>query len=154
MKPIVQDDITIRKYLLGELSPAEQSEVEERLFLDGEYFQQLLMAEDDLVDDYVYGELSPDERERFDNHFLSTPERYESLRIAQALKKYGSTDAAPIQSSAASDVRPTTPTKIAFFSCSSSCAPAVTGGGDLADRSGRFMVDHESGPVAKRSQTA
>ncbi|MBV9211645.1 MAG: hypothetical protein JOZ52_13485, partial [Acidobacteria bacterium] len=88
MKLLEEDDLTFRKYLLEELSPEEQSEVEERLFLNAESFQQLEMVEDELIDDYVYGELSPRERERFDNIFLTTPERRESLRVAQALSRY------------------------------------------------------------------
>ena len=116
MKPVVEDNTTIRRYLLGELPHHEQAEVEERLFLDSEYFQYLRMAEDDLIDDYVYEELSPDERERFDNYFLSNSERYESLRIARALRKYTSTNPAPIPSASASDVPPTAPSYIAFLS--------------------------------------
>jgi hypothetical protein len=116
MKPMVEGDLTMRKYLLGELSQEEQSEVEERLFLDSEYFQRLQMFEDDLIDDYVYEELSPDEREKFDNYFLSNPERYESLRIAQALKKYTSSNPSSIPSvSSSGDASQTALSKIAFL---------------------------------------
>jgi hypothetical protein len=115
MKQIGEDEITMRRYLLGELLPEEQSELQERLFLDSEYFQYLRMAEDDLIDDYVYEELTPDERERFDNYFLATPERYESLRIASALKKYTSKNAASIPSALTSDRHLTIPSKIAFL---------------------------------------
>jgi hypothetical protein len=116
MKPVVEDNLTIRKYLLGELSHEEQAEVEERLFLDSEYFQHLRMAEDDLIDDYVYEDLSLDEREKFDNYFLSNPERYESLRIARALRKYSSINPTPIPSASSNDVSDTAPSKIAFLS--------------------------------------
>lgn len=116
MKPVVEDDMIMRRYLLGELSQEEQGEVEERLFLDSGYLQHLRMAEDDLIDDYVYEELSPDEREKFDNYFLSNSERYESLRIARALRKYTPTNPSPIPSASASDVPHTAPSKIAFLS--------------------------------------
>ena len=100
MKQEIEEDIVIRKYLMGGLQPDEQLQLEERLFLDSEYFQMMKAAEDDLIDDYVYGELSPPEREGFKKYFLSTPDRQEALRIAQALKQYTSNH--PLQKSMAS----------------------------------------------------
>lgn len=78
----------IRKYLLGELSQNEQERLEERLLTDNDYFQQLLVVEDDLIDDYVSGELTSRERLRFDNYFLAAPERGQDLKFAKALRKY------------------------------------------------------------------
>jgi hypothetical protein len=95
MKQDVEEDIAIRRYLMGDLQPDEQLLVEERLFLDNEYFQMRQAIEDDLIDEYLYGEFSPDERERFEKHFLSTPERHEALKIAEALKHYISTNSLP-----------------------------------------------------------
>jgi hypothetical protein len=89
----IQDEKAIRKYLLGELAPDEQERLEERLLDDNDYFQQLLIVEDDLIDDYVGGELSSDERLRFDNYFLAAPERGRDLRFARALRKYVSSSA-------------------------------------------------------------
>jgi hypothetical protein len=92
MQPDIEEEI-LRNYLLGNLLPEEQSQVEERLFLDREYFQSLQVAEDDLIDDYVYEELSTAERERFEAYYLSTPDRYEAVRLARALKSYISNNA-------------------------------------------------------------
>jgi hypothetical protein len=115
MNQIAEDDNTMRRYLLGQLPPHEQGEIEERLFLDSEYFQHLRMAEDELIDDYVYEELSADERERFDNYFLATFGRPEALRIARALKKYTSENPASMPSALTDDEDLTTPSKIAFL---------------------------------------
>lgn len=115
MNQIAEDDNTMRRYLLGQLPPHEQGEIEERLFLDSEYFQHLRMAEDELIDDYVYEELSVEERERFDNYFLATFGRPEALRIARALKKYTSENPASMPSALTSDKHLTTPSKIAFL---------------------------------------
>lgn len=84
----IEDDLVIKRYLIGDLQQEEQLAIEERLFLDGQYFQTLQAIEDDLIDDYLYGELPPDERSKFEKHFLSTPERHEALKIAEALKHY------------------------------------------------------------------
>jgi hypothetical protein len=88
MKHLLEEDLLLRRFLLGELSPSEQSEVEERLFSDPEYFDQSRAAEDDLIDEYLYSDLDTDERARFEGHFLTTPERRESLIVARALRQY------------------------------------------------------------------
>ncbi|MGA9997422.1 MAG: hypothetical protein WBP93_18530, partial [Pyrinomonadaceae bacterium] len=83
-----EDEVNLKRYLLGELPRDEQVLVEERLFLDGEYLLHLQALEDSLIDDYLYDELSLNERERFETQFLSKPGRNEDLKIAQALKRY------------------------------------------------------------------
>src|SRR5918912_2138269 len=81
-------DQNIRRYLLGDLAGAEQQQLEESLFKGGELFEELLIAEDEIVDEYVAGRLTQSERERFEQHFLSTPERLQKLRFARALKRH------------------------------------------------------------------
>ena len=49
----VKDEAHLRKYLLGVLNEAEQQAIEERLMVDGAFFDLLHIAEDDLVDDYL-----------------------------------------------------------------------------------------------------
>lgn len=77
-----------RRYLLGMLEQEEEYRLEERLLSDTEYFDELLMAEDELVDDYIDGELSERAREKFEHHFLSTFERQQKLSFAKALKRH------------------------------------------------------------------
>jgi hypothetical protein len=88
MKHALEEDLLLKRFLLGELPEGVRGEVEERLFSDPEYFRQFRAAEDELTDEYLYGDLDADERERFETYFLTTPERRESLRIARALKQY------------------------------------------------------------------
>ena len=88
MKHALEEDLLLKRFLLGELPEGERGEVEERLFSDPEYFRQFRAAEDELLDEYIYGDLDAGERDRFETHFLTTPERRESLRIAKALKQY------------------------------------------------------------------
>jgi len=88
MKHLLEEDLLLKRFLLAELSQDEQSEVEERLFSDPEYFSQFRAAEDDLIDEYLYGDLDENERERFERYFLITPERRDSLRVARALRQY------------------------------------------------------------------
>ena len=89
--PEVNQKKAFKLYLLGELSEDERSRLEERLLADDDYFQQLLLVEEDLIDDYLSGELQPIERARFDEYFMSAPERQQDLRFAKAFRKYVAT---------------------------------------------------------------
>lgn len=108
LKQQSEDEVVLRQYLLGELTQEECSRVEERLFLNSDYFQQLQAAEDDLVDDYVYEELPLIDRERFETHFLSQHGHSEDIKIARALKMYVSAEAEPMPSTLASTPATTT----------------------------------------------
>ena len=79
---------TIRRYLLGQAPLEDSSQVEERLLADGEFYQELLIVEDELIDRYLSGELSEPERESYQTHFLLPPERQQKVRFARSLKKY------------------------------------------------------------------
>src|SRR5882724_10970517 len=90
----VENEISMKRYLLGELAESEQQELEERLMTSNEYFEELLVAEDELVDEYLRGTLSPREQEKFNDHFLCTPERREKLKFSRSLQRYVSANAA------------------------------------------------------------
>src|SRR5215813_5653673 len=95
MKHDVQQEIKLRRYLLGELPLEEQVLVEQQLFLDSEYAELQQAVKDDLIDEYLVDELRGSEREEFVNHFLLLPEHGADLRIAEALKKYLATANTP-----------------------------------------------------------
>ena len=84
----------IRKYLLGQLPQAELLQLEERLLAEDLCYEELLIAEDELVDRYLRDELSAQEKEGFEGHFLRTPGRQQKLRFARELKKYVAAEAA------------------------------------------------------------
>jgi hypothetical protein len=78
----------IRRYLLGLLEQQEQRQLEERLLSDNDYFEELLITEDELIDDYLEGALPEREREKFEHYFLVPPERQRKVSFAKSLKKY------------------------------------------------------------------
>jgi hypothetical protein len=86
----------IERYLLGELPPEEQAELEARYFSDPELLDRIDAAEDDLIDDYVGGELPRAQRLRFESHFLNE-KRLERVRMAEALRKATAPRVAPRQ---------------------------------------------------------
>jgi hypothetical protein len=63
---------TCERYLLGELSEAEQERFEEAYFADNELFEQFQSVKDDLLDAYARGELDEEKRRRFAAHFLAS----------------------------------------------------------------------------------
>src|SRR5256885_5974438 len=78
----------IKLYLLGELAQEEQQRAEKRLLIDHLFLDELLIAEDELIDQYLEDLLTEREKQKFETHFLATPERRRKLRFAQTLSTY------------------------------------------------------------------
>jgi hypothetical protein len=81
-----QDEL--RLYLLGLLPQERLPRLEERLLTDEELYEELLIAEDELIDQYLAGELPAREREGFESHFMNAPERSRQLRFAASLRRF------------------------------------------------------------------
>jgi hypothetical protein len=81
------DEALIRSYLLGELVEGEADALEERLIVDDELYDLLLVSEDDLIDSYTRGELAPQEVERFEARFTS-PEWRRRAETSKFLHDY------------------------------------------------------------------
>lgn len=60
------------RYLLGDLTEEEQTQIEERFLSDNEYFERLAAVEDALIDDYAQGMLNEDERRKIEGLLLSS----------------------------------------------------------------------------------
>jgi len=84
MEPQSQDDKLIARYLLGELSEDEQTQLEERAFSDKDYLLQIRAVEKDLIDEYARGELSGPERQAFEGRFLASEHRRRQIEFARA----------------------------------------------------------------------
>jgi hypothetical protein len=78
----------LRLWLLGLLPEQESRSFEERLITDSELYEEVFIAEEELIDDYIAGRLSADERKAFESYFMNSPERQEQFRIANALRVY------------------------------------------------------------------
>jgi hypothetical protein len=74
-----------RQYLLGTLSADEELRVEEGFIRDDLNFEQLEIAEDELIDAYARGELSPSERRQFETKLLTSPRIVDRVSFARAL---------------------------------------------------------------------
>ena len=79
----------------------DEFDVEARLFTDREFYDELSIVEDELIDQYLGGAMSDADRESFESHFVSSPERQQKVRFARALKKYVSVSAGQDESGSA-----------------------------------------------------
>lgn len=77
---------TARRFLLGQLNPAEQTGFEERLLKDDRLEQRVRLAECDLTDEYALRRLSAVERRLFEERFLVTADRKRTLNVSRALR--------------------------------------------------------------------
>jgi hypothetical protein len=73
---------------MGDLSEQEQEQVERRLISQDDYFEELLIAEEELTDDFVGGRLPESESVKFRRHFLSVPELQQEVLFAKALRMH------------------------------------------------------------------
>jgi tetratricopeptide (TPR) repeat protein len=75
----------LRQYLLGELSEADEGQVEVRLLEDESYFEELEVVENELIDEYVQNTVSADERAKLDSRLLRSKQQQQKLAFATAL---------------------------------------------------------------------
>lgn len=80
-----QEEAELYRYLLGEGSELERARLEEVYFADDEAFEQVLIAEEELIDAYAHGELSAAESARFEERFLNSPKGRERVKFALEL---------------------------------------------------------------------
>jgi len=88
MENSVINEMIARSFLLGQLSPEEQGQIEELAFDDPDTFTFIQAAQEDLIDDFVNDQLSLTEKESFQKYFLAQPGRRQDLRIGRALQRY------------------------------------------------------------------
>ena len=79
------DEIRMMRYLFGELSEAEQAQLEERYFADPRSFDQVARLETRLLDDYSRGRLSAELRARLEQAYLKNPNRRARLKFSNVL---------------------------------------------------------------------
>ena len=92
-----EEQIGIRRYLLGYSEPNAAESIEERLISDEGYLQEFSIITDELIEDYLDGALSEDEAARFESHFLTTARRSRKVEIARALAEKANLEESEVQ---------------------------------------------------------
>jgi hypothetical protein len=82
------EEVNMRRYLLGDVDETQREQLEERILCDKAFAERLSIAQDHLIDDYVFDGLSEADRQSFETNFVLNKERRNKLRIAQALDVY------------------------------------------------------------------
>ena len=77
----------LRLYLLGRLDDRTAEALEKQFLLQDEIFEELLAAEEDLIEDYLAEALTAEDRGALEKHFLSTPERLDQLRFGRDIRR-------------------------------------------------------------------
>lgn len=86
MKPEHDKEEIFERYLLGQMSEEERSDLERRFFADDALFEELTAADLDLIDAYARNEMSPVDREAFEPNLLSSARRRRRVATAKALE--------------------------------------------------------------------
>ena len=77
----------LQRFLLGMLSGEERDRIEREYISDEVKFEDLGVAENELVDSYVRGELSEEEQRHFRLHYLSSTDRRSKVDFARSLNE-------------------------------------------------------------------
>jgi hypothetical protein len=85
LKIELDNEELVKRFLLGGLSESGRAEVEDRFLANDDFFQELLIGEDDLIDAYVRGELPAAERTLFEKCCLSTKHGRQRVEFARTL---------------------------------------------------------------------
>ncbi len=81
----LHNETEIRRFLLGELPADARIAFEERFVADESLFEQISVAEDELIESYVRGTLSPAEKVNFEREFLSTEPRRQRVTFTRSM---------------------------------------------------------------------
>jgi hypothetical protein len=84
-----------RRYLLGALSAEESERLEGEFFDYDETFEEIEIAEDELIDDYLGDDLSRAERDQFQKQLLGNPRIAERVEFAKVLRQASKTPVQP-----------------------------------------------------------
>jgi hypothetical protein len=79
-----------RAYLLGSVTEAEREEIETTYLVNDEAFEELEIAEAELVDDYLRNKLPAGDRQKAESNFLVFPDGKQELSFSSTLRKYAS----------------------------------------------------------------
>lgn len=80
-----EDDQLMTRYLLGDISEDDRDRIEERFFADESYYQNLLLAEDDLIYDYLRGALRPDQHKKIESRRAVSVALNRKVRAVESL---------------------------------------------------------------------
>lgn len=85
-----EQNILAEKFLLGKLDEVESIKIEKKYFNNKAFFEEILIAENDLIDAYVTGIIPSQDQKLFEKRLLINPRQRERVNFAKTLAKYTS----------------------------------------------------------------
>jgi len=80
------NEIEIRRFLLGEMTDDERISFEEKFIAQGgELFEEIRVTEDELIESYIRGTLSAAEKQKFEAHFLISEIRRQRVAFTREM---------------------------------------------------------------------
>jgi CHAT domain-containing protein/lipoprotein NlpI len=87
MKYEREENQLIRRYILRQLASDEREIVEKRLMNDDNFFNQVLLGEEDIIEEYIESTLADSERKLFEKNFLSDPASRQRVNFTRSLRE-------------------------------------------------------------------
>ncbi|HMG76634.1 MAG TPA: CHAT domain-containing protein [Pyrinomonadaceae bacterium] len=81
------EETKIREYLLGQLTEAEEEQVELRLLTEPDFAEEYDIVVNEITDDYIAGKFEGEELKRLEEYFFTSIQRRDKLKFALALNK-------------------------------------------------------------------
>jgi hypothetical protein len=80
-----QRDLMVRYLLGGALPEEEQQDIEQRYFDDEDFFEEMELVEQELIDNYLNGRLTQEDQKSFEKHYLAVHWRRRRVELIRAL---------------------------------------------------------------------
>src|SRR5882672_6798766 len=81
------EEYRIKQYLLGQLTAADEEQIELRLLTDPDFAEEYDIVVNELTDDYIAGKFEGEDLKRVEAQFFKSTQRRDKLKFALALKK-------------------------------------------------------------------
>ncbi len=82
------EDVKIRQFLLGNAAEKDADEIGLRIFTEPDFDEEMLFAEERLIEDFLNDGLTAEENEFFKQNFLTSPARVELFEEISQLRTY------------------------------------------------------------------
>ncbi|MCD9184841.1 MAG: hypothetical protein LUM44_00290 [Pyrinomonadaceae bacterium] len=79
------NETVYRRFLFGEMTEEEREKFEAEFFADADIFDEICVAEDELVESYIRGTLDFETKRRFETHYLKTKKGAEKLAFTRSM---------------------------------------------------------------------
>lgn len=88
MKSFEQENQTIRQFLLGQLSEEQVEKLEDRIFTEPDFAEEVQIVEGELIVDQQAGRLTPDENKFFTARYYGTRANQFNLEYEEAFREF------------------------------------------------------------------